>query len=93
MTAQTEFLWRLAIEVQKAEDLAAASPEDGRKRVIAEYMRELYMQIEQLPAQHDLFRRCRRAPGVVAGVQSVEPLLSCVSGGLNSPSDGGAGTA
>jgi len=93
MTAQTEYLWRLAIEVQKAEDLAAGSAEDSRERLIAEHMRELYLQIEQLPAQHDLFRHCRCAPGVAPPSATDKPALSSVPDGPNSSSDGSAGRA
>lgn len=77
MTAQTEFLWRLAIEVQKLDDTAAATPPGSRERVLAEQMRELYGQIEQLPAGHSLFRRCRAAPGL-APILPVASLLSIV---------------
>jgi hypothetical protein len=62
MTAQTEFLWRLATEVQQLEDRARDKPPGQSERLLAEYLRELYNQIEQLPASHALFRHRGGAP-------------------------------
>lgn len=59
MNAQREFLWRLAIEVQKLEDCAAAKRPGSRQQVLALQLRNLYETLDKLPASHDLFRNCR----------------------------------
>ncbi len=57
MSLQTEFLWRLATEVQKLEDRARTHPPGQQERLLATQLRELYAHAEQLPGSHALFRR------------------------------------
>ena len=59
MNAQREFLWRLAIEVQKLEDAALAEAPGSRQEVLALQLRDLFGHLEKLPASHALFRKCR----------------------------------
>lgn len=67
MSLQTEFLWRLATEVQELEDRALVNPPGRQERFFATQLRELYAHAEQLPASHALFRGARNARENPAG--------------------------